>query len=95
MAPAKRRHKPAATALRHNKGLHIVALFEGAKGMLVLLAGFGLLALIHKDVHDVAARLIANFHLNPASRYPRIFLDHQDGERQTFFHCVGLFWVSK
>ena len=75
MTSAKRRKNPLAVAPRHTKGLHIVALFEGAKGVLVLLAGFGLLALIHKDVHEIAARLIANFHFNPASHYPRIFLD--------------------
>jgi len=75
MTSAKRHHKPASAALCHAKGLHIVALFECAKGVLVLLAGFGLLSLIHKDVHEIAARLIANFHFNPASHYPRIFLD--------------------
>lgn len=57
------------------RGLHIVALFEGAKGLLVLLAGFGLLSLIHKDIHEVAIRLVEHIHLNPASHYPRIFLD--------------------
>jgi uncharacterized membrane protein (DUF2068 family) len=72
---AKRRQKATIAAPRHAKGLHIVALFEAAKGVLVLLAGFGLLVLIHKNVHDIAARLIANFHFNPASHYPRIFLD--------------------
>ena len=40
----------------HSSGLHVVALFEGAKGLLVLLAGFGLLSFIHKDVHEAAAR---------------------------------------
>ncbi|MEI6215136.1 MAG: DUF2127 domain-containing protein [Desulfuromonadales bacterium] len=69
---------PTLVAPRHSKGLHIVAMFEGAKGVLVLLAGFGLLALIHKDVHEIAGRLIANFHFNPASHYPRIFLDLLD-----------------
>jgi uncharacterized membrane protein (DUF2068 family) len=75
MTSAKRQKNSITAAPRHTKGLHIVALFEGAKGVLVLLAGFGLLAIIHKDIHDIAARLIANFHFNPASHYPRIFLD--------------------
>lgn len=60
---------------RHSKGLHVVALFEGAKGMLVLLVGFELLSFIHKDVHEAAMHLVKHFHLNPASHYPRIFLD--------------------
>jgi uncharacterized membrane protein (DUF2068 family) len=57
------------------RGLHVVALFEGAKGVLVLLAGFGLLSFIHKDVHQAATRLVEHLHFNPASHYPRIFLD--------------------
>ena len=59
----------------HARGLHIVALFEGVKGLLVLVAGFGLLSFIHKDLHEAAMRLVGHFHLNPASHYPRIFLD--------------------
>ncbi len=56
-------------------GLQVAALFEAAKGVLVLLAGFGLLAYIHKDLHHGAEELVRHFHLNPASHYPRIFLD--------------------
>lgn len=60
----------------HEKdGLRVVAVFEAAKGALVLLAGFGLLAYVHKDLHLAAERLVRHFHLNPASRYPRIFID--------------------
>src|SRR5580765_6976102 len=64
--------------LRTAQGLRVVALFEGAKGLLVLAAGFGLLSLVHRDVHELAARLIERMHLNPASRYPRIFIDAAD-----------------
>jgi len=53
----------------------VVALFEGAKGLLVLLVGFELLSFIHKDIHEAAMRLVEHVHLNPASHYPRIFLD--------------------
>jgi len=56
-------------------GLRIVSIFEATKGLLVLLAGFGLLAYIHQDLHFAAERLVRLFHLNPASRYPRVFLD--------------------
>ncbi len=59
----------------HSRGLRVVAIFEGAKGLLVLVAGFGLLAFIHKDIHEAAVRLVEHIHLNPASHYPRIFLD--------------------
>jgi uncharacterized membrane protein (DUF2068 family) len=60
---------------QHSRGLHIVALFEGAKGLLVLVAGFGLLTFIHRDVHEAALRLVEHLHLNPASHYPQVFLD--------------------
>ena len=59
----------------HTTGLHIVACFEGAKGLLVLIAGFGLLTLINQDLHLAAERLVRRIHLNPASHYPRIFID--------------------
>jgi uncharacterized membrane protein (DUF2068 family) len=56
-------------------GLKIAAVFEAAKGLLVILAGFGLLSYIHKDLHHGAEELVRHFHLNPASHYPRVFLD--------------------
>jgi uncharacterized membrane protein (DUF2068 family) len=59
----------------HARGLYIVALFECAKGLLVLLVGFELLTYIHKDIHLAAMHLVKHLHLNPASHYPRIFLD--------------------
>ncbi|MGH7604680.1 MAG: DUF2127 domain-containing protein [Gemmatimonadaceae bacterium] len=55
--------------------LRTVAVFEAAKGALVLLVGFGLLALVHHDVGHFAERLVHHTHLNPASRYPHVFLD--------------------
>jgi uncharacterized membrane protein (DUF2068 family) len=67
-------HKPTGNKT-HERGLHIVALFEGTKGLLVLLVGCGLLSFIHKDVHEAAIRLVKHFHLNPASHYPQIFLN--------------------
>jgi uncharacterized membrane protein (DUF2068 family) len=55
-------------------GLRTVAVFEFAKGLLVLLAGMGLLALIHRDAQVVAENFVRHFHLNPAHRYPQIFI---------------------
>lgn len=52
-----------------------IALLEGAKGLLVLLAGLGLLRLIHHDVQAVAEALVREAHLNPASHIPRIFIE--------------------
>lgn len=71
----KRRSRTSHSKAPHARGLHIVALFEGAKGVLVLIAGFGILTFIHQDIHAAALRLVEHIHLNPASHYPRIFLD--------------------
>ena len=55
-------------------GVRAVALFEAAKGLLVVLVGCGLLALVHRDVQHVAESLVRHMHLNPARHYPRIFI---------------------
>jgi len=57
------------------RAVRVVALFEAFKGVLVLLVGTGLIALRHRGAYDVALALIEHAHLNPASRYPHIFLD--------------------
>lgn len=65
-------HKPLLA------GMRAVAVVEGAKAALVLLAGFGLLALVHRDVQALAEKFVRHSHLNPAGKYPRIFLDAAD-----------------
>jgi uncharacterized membrane protein (DUF2068 family) len=55
--------------------LRAVALFEAAKGTLVLMAGFGVFRLMHRDA-DVAADLLSrHLHLNPAKQHARIFVE--------------------
>jgi uncharacterized membrane protein (DUF2068 family) len=71
-------------------GLRVVSLFEAAKGLLVLLAGFGLLAYIHKDLHLAVEQLVRHFHLNPANRYPQIFLDLADRVTDTQLWVLAL-----
>jgi uncharacterized membrane protein (DUF2068 family) len=56
-------------------GLRAVAAFEALKGAIVLIAGFGLARLIHRDVQQAAEDLVARLHLDPAKKFPRIFLD--------------------
>src|ERR1051325_10125084 len=55
-------------------GLSTIAVFEAAKGAIVLLVGLGLLSLLHRDVGALAAQLVRRSHLNPARHYPEIFL---------------------
>ena len=61
--------------MRVSDGLRAVAVYEAAKGALVLLAGFELLSLVHHDAQRFAEQLVAHLHLNPAKGYPRIFID--------------------
>lgn len=56
------------------KSVRAVAIFEMAKGVLLLLAGFGALAFLHQDVRAVAVELVGRFHLDPEQRYPSIFI---------------------
>ena len=55
-------------------GLRLIAAFEAAKGFLVLVAGSGVLLLLHANVQALAQRLVAHLHLNPANRIPLVFL---------------------
>ena len=55
--------------------IRAVALLEAAKGSLVLLAGIGALTFIHHDAQRFAEQLVGHLHLNPASGYPRVFVD--------------------
>lgn len=66
-----------ALAMAHNSpalGLKSIALFEAAKGALVILAGLGLVALLHTDAQALAETIVGRLHLNPAGHYPKIFL---------------------
>ena len=70
--------------MHRDPAIRLVACFEAAKGVFVLLAATGLLSLLHKDATAVAASLLEHAHLNPASHYPQIFLDaaaHLDDHR--------------
>ena len=63
----------------HNRsdraGLKTIAVFEALKGSVVLLAAAGIVSIIHQNAQQVAEEIVAQFHLDPASHYPHIFLD--------------------
>jgi len=54
-------------------GIRTIAVYEGVKGILVLAVASGL-TLVHKDLHDIAMRLVEHAHLDPAAKYPSLFL---------------------
>lgn len=55
-------------------GVQLIAVIEGIKGLVVLLAGFGLLSLVHHNVQEIIEALITRLQLNPSGKYPHIFL---------------------
>ena len=66
------------TSPRLKESIRAIAVFEAIKGALVLVAGFGLLSLLHRDAHRIACEFISKVHLNPAQKYPKIFIDLAD-----------------
>jgi uncharacterized membrane protein (DUF2068 family) len=68
---------PAAKNIK--RGIRTVALFEAFKGLLILIAGFALLNLLHKDLQTLAEEIVRHLHMNPARHYPRIFIEGAAG----------------
>ncbi len=58
----------------YSHGMRAVAVFEAAKGALVLLAGFGVLKLLHRDLHELALESIRHLHLDPTKELPQLFI---------------------
>lgn len=71
---ARERKAFPLTPKHQSEAIRAIAIFEGAKGAVVLLAGCGVLSLIHRDVQHVADEIVRHLHLNPAKHYPHIFL---------------------
>ena len=55
--------------------MRAVAVMEALKGAIVFGAGFGLLALLHRDVRHVAEALVTRLHIAPEAHYAGVFLD--------------------
>lgn len=49
-------------------GVRAIAVFEAVKGCIGLIAGFGLLSLMHRDIADFAEDLVGFLHLNSEGR---------------------------
>jgi len=72
-------HARAAERHRRRAALRAVASLELAKGLVVLLLGFGAVSLVHKDAWDVAEALLRFLHVNPDHHhYAQVFLNLAD-----------------
>lgn len=80
----------SAQAESENRAIDAVAFFEAFKGAVVLFVASGLTLLVHEDLHAIAERLVAHTHLNPASRYPRIFLEAADQLQNSHLSLLAL-----
>ena len=71
-----RKHRPPPQAIdtAHSGGLHVIAVFEATKGLLVLAVEIGLLSLLHKDVAAVAEHIVRVLHMNPEHRFSHVIL---------------------
>lgn len=55
-----------------------IATVEALKGLVVVLATTGVLALVHHNLHAIVVRLMTHTHLNPAAHYPGALLNAID-----------------
>ena len=73
-----------------------VAVYETVKGTLLLLGGFGLLSLVHRDVRQIVAALVGRFHLNPAHRFASSFIEaaaHVTDARLWIYASLGFLYA--
>lgn len=74
-APSTESPPPPSLRLTTRTAVRGVALFEAAKGLLVLVVGFDLLRPLHRDIRFHADEIVRHMHLNPASRFPHVFAE--------------------
>ncbi|CAM5779979.1 DUF2127 domain-containing protein [Rhizobacter fulvus] len=65
---------PSRKNTSSQRALRLVALMEAVKGLIVFGAGFGLLALLHRDVRHIAESLVTRLHIDPENHFAGIFL---------------------
>lgn len=70
--------------------LRLVAIFEAGKGLLVFATACAIFRFVHADVQEAAEQLVRQFHFNPASHYPRIFLQLAANLNDTRLLALGL-----
>ena len=78
----------------HRQALRAVATIELTKGVIVLLAGFGLLSLLHRDIWGIADSLLEFLHVSPDKRFAQIFLDWADKVTdRNLLWLAGIAWA--
>lgn len=62
------------TAKIDKAGVRVVAVLEAAKG-LGALVGFIILSVLHRDINEIADRVVVILHLDPARKWARLLLE--------------------
>lgn len=76
--------------IKTRNSIRVVSAFEALEGLLALVGASGLFLLLHKDLEEIALKLIEHAHLNPAAHYPNIFLTAVDHLENTKFTIIAL-----
>ena len=70
-------------------GLRIVAVVEGLKGLAAILLAAGLLALLHRNVEEVAEELLVHLHIGLEHEASRVFLRMMQGMTDKRIWAIG------
>lgn len=79
-------------------GVHVIAIFEAVKGVIGLIAGFGILSLMNRDIAEFAEDLVGFLHLNSEGRLaPRIVeaVTKLDSSNIKIFFILSLVYATK
>ncbi|AXF85119.1 hypothetical protein DTO96_100838 [Ephemeroptericola cinctiostellae] len=85
------------TTKKRRNPLHWIACFEAAKGVVVILAGFGLLSLLHRDVQAVVHELIDALNISPTHHLVDVFLklvEHLNDRNLWQFAGIAFMYAS-
>jgi uncharacterized membrane protein (DUF2068 family) len=81
---------PPSEAVPIRRALRSIAAVEALKGIVALAAGLGLIGLLHRDLHHIAASLIGHIGLDPGERYPAMVLRSVDALRSASLRSLLL-----
>jgi len=84
-------HQPHFT--KTSLALRTIAMFEVTKAAIVLLVGCGLFHLMHKNLDEVAERLVRVLHVNPEGKLSNLFFElaSHSNDRNLWVLALGTF----
>ncbi len=77
-APTQHPQVPASSSEEHDSGLLLVGLFKLSKAVFFGAVGAGALQLVHRNIGDLAMRIIEILHRDPDGRFAAMLMDKAD-----------------